>query len=258
MYNQSNIYKGIFKNASLCFLASICFIVVFAQNEIEIPAPLHHEQIVHHAGYTFSYNESYEQANWVAYELTAPETVALFKRNNRFSIDPKVTTGTADQTDYAHSGYDRGHLAPAADMAWSEQSMRESFYYSNMSPQAPSFNRGVWKRLEEFVRAKAINHEALYVVTGPVLMPGLPSIGPHHVSVPAFFYKVLLDYTHSPVIGIGFIVPNKGSNLPLEGYAVSIDEVEQLTGIDFFPSLPDTIEEAVERHLDVTQWFNNE
>jgi endonuclease G len=258
MYIQCNIYRSFFKNLWLFFAASICFFSAFAQTALEIPAPLPHEQIVHHSGYTFSYNESYEQANWVAYELTAPETVALFKRNNRFSIDSKVTTGTADQADYAHSGYDRGHLAPAADMAWSEQSMRESFYYSNMSPQLPSFNRGVWKRLEEFVRAKAIVHQSLYVVTGPILSVGLPSIGPHHVAVPAFFYKVLLDYTHSPAIGIGFIVPNKGSNVSLETYAVSIDEVEQLTGIDFFPSLPDAIEEVVERHTDVTKWFNND
>lgn len=257
MHSRNIIQRSFFKNAWLCFAASIIFFSAFSQNAVEIPSPLDHEQIVHQTGYTLSYNESYEQANWVAYELTASETVAFFKRNNRFSIDPKVKTGTADQSDYTRSGYDRGHLAPAADMAWSEISMRESFYYSNMSPQAPSFNRGVWKRLEEFVREKAIAHQSLYIVTGPVLKTGLPSIGPHHVAVPAFFYKVLLDYTHCPAIGIGFIVPNKGSNLPLQEYAVSIDEVELLTGIDFFSSLPDTIEVEVEGHFDQFQWFNN-
>ncbi len=249
--------KRILAKGVLFIFSCLCFFSVFSQVDPGLPAPLSKEQVVVHTGYTLSYNETYEQANWVAYELTSSEAIGLYKRYNRFVPDDKVTTGTADNIDYAHSGFDRGHLAPAADMGWSEQSMRESFYYSNMSPQLPAFNRGIWKRLEIFVRSYALAHHSLYIVTGPVLMPGLSFIGPHQVAVPAFFYKVLLDTTHSPGIGIGFIVPNKGSSMPLEKYAVSIDEVERMTGIDFFPSLTDDTEVLIESKFDLNKWFSN-
>ena len=111
---------------------------------LELPKPKENEQIINHFAYTLSYNELFEQANWVAYELTDIETISHFERTNKFIVDDLVKTGSASNDDYKKSGYDRGHLAPAGDMGWSEQAMKESFYYSNMSPQNPSFNRGIW------------------------------------------------------------------------------------------------------------------
>jgi hypothetical protein len=116
------------------------------------PLPLPEEQIISHTAYLLSYNEEHEQANWVAYMLTSSKLGSGLERSNRFLEDPLVASGTATNADYAKSGYDRGHLAPAADMSWSMQVMQESFYYSNMSPQLPGFNRGIWKKLEEKVR----------------------------------------------------------------------------------------------------------
>jgi endonuclease G len=132
--------------------------------------------------------------------------------------------------------------------------MAESFYYSNMSPQTPSFNRGVWKRLEELARTWAIENNSIYIVTGPVLTTGLNTIGTNKVSVPNYFYKVILDYSEPSIKGIGFIIPNTGSSEPLQKFAVSIDSVEKFTGIDFFPLLADEQEDLIEKTLCIKCW----
>ncbi len=221
---------------------------------LEIPKTNSHETIIHHTAYSFTYNEAHEQANWIAYLLTKEETQKAFERSNTFLPDPEVKTQTANDADYKSSGYDRGHLAPAADMSWSEVSMQESFYYSNMSPQVPSFNRGIWKKCEELVRSWANENDSIYIVTGPVLTEGLPTIGENKVSVPNYYYKVILDYSKPSVKGIGFIFPNAASSENLENFAVTIDSVETFTGIDFYPSLPDEQEELIEKIKCIDCW----
>jgi endonuclease G, mitochondrial len=221
---------------------------------LEIPKTLPKDIIITHTGYSLLYNELHEQAMWVAYELTSAETHKVVPRTNKFLPDPLVKTLSADDDDYAGSAYDRGHLASAADMGWSAATMAESFYYSNMSPQVPAFNRGIWKRLEELVRTWAVENTAIYVVTGPVLTSGLSSIGPDKVSVPKYFYKVILDYTDPEIKGIGFLMPNEGSGDPLQNFAVTIDSVERYTGIDFFPALPDAKEKQIESSLCIPCW----
>ncbi|EOR95095.1 putative endonuclease [Arcticibacter svalbardensis MN12-7] len=223
--------------------------------KLEIPKLKPNEYVITHAAYSLSYNEQNEQANWVAYELTSKETNSIYERTNKFIVDLLVKTGSADNQDYLKSGYDRGHLAPAGDMGWSSTAIRESFYYSNMSPQNPSFNRGVWKRAEELVRSWAVDYKSVYIVTGPVLTKGLQTIGSDKVAVPNFFYKVILDNNAPGIKGIGFIIPNKGSSESLLNYAVSIDQVERITGIDFFPLLPDKQEELIESNLNTTAWI---
>ena len=212
------------------------------------------DDIIKHSGFILKYVEAYEQASWVAYELTAQETNGKFKRTNKFRTDPSVKTKTADDLDYAGSGYDRGHLAPAADMGWSAAAMNESFYYSNMSPQDKSFNRGIWKNLENQVRVWARAYDTVYVVTGPVLSAGLPVIGPNKVAVPELYYKVILDYTLPEKKAIAFVLPNQPSAMELTEFSVSIDSVERLTGIDFFPQLPDEEEIYLEAASDVNNW----
>lgn len=222
--------------------------------QLEIPKTDTQEEIIFHMGYAFLYSEEHEQAFWVAYQLTKEETNKIYDRTNNFKPDPKVRTGTATDDDYKGTGYDRGHLAPAAHMGWSQTAMAESFYYSNMSPQSPSFNRGIWKKLEELVRNWAIENNNVYIVTGPVLSPGLKTIGPNKVSVPHYYYKVILDYTNPEVKGIGFILPNEASSKPLQTYAVTIDSVEKVTGLDFFPKLPNTQEQFIESSICISCW----
>ena len=221
---------------------------------MEIPATENEKAIVHHAAYSLLYSEQHEQAIWIAYELTSEETNKKFDRSDKFILDPAIKTGSATNADYKGSGYDRGHLAPAADMSWSNQTMQESFYYSNMSPQDPSFNRGIWKKLEELVRTWAVENKSLYVVTGPILSSGLSTIGPNNVSVPNYYYKVLLDYSQPDFKAIGFIIPNQGSKADLSSFAVSIDKVEQLTGLNFYPNLPDQQENSLESSICISCW----
>ena len=221
--------------------------------KLEIPSIRLGDEIVEHKAYTLDYIEKYEQAAWVAYELTSEETIKQFDRSNKFFVDPDVKTGSASDADYKGSGYDRGHLAPAGDMSYSQETMLESFYYSNMSPQEPSFNRGIWKRLEEKIRNWAVLYQSVYIVTGPVLSEGYitPTNG---VAVPKYYYKVILDYHTSHLQGIGFIMRNEGANGDLKEYAVTIDSVEKFTGIDFFPRMPDATENTVERRLCLECW----
>lgn len=225
---------------------------------IELPALHPGDSCIVHLAYSLVYSEPHEQAKWVAYTLTTEETIKKVERSDRFIVDPKVLTGTATNADYKNSGYDRGHLAPAADMSWDQCVMNESFYFSNMSPQMPSFNRGVWKKLEEQVRNWAIESDSLHIVTGPVLTDHLPAIGKNKVAVPTYFYKVVLVYNDSVAKSIGFILPNEGSVNDLQTFTVSVDSVESYTGIDFFPALPDVLESAVEsqRCLSCWSWGN--
>lgn len=224
-------------------------------NNLQIPEVKPNDEIIQHAAYTLSFNPKHKEANWVAYVLTNHSSMsAHYSRTNRFISDPKVKSGTPYDEDYESSGYDRGHLAPAEDMSWSSTSMAESFYYSNMTPQVPAFNRGVWKRLEELVRYWSTVYDSLYIVTGPVLTNDLPSIGPDKVSIPKYFYKVILEYNHNGAQGIGFILPNEASAKTLKSFAVSIDSVEHLTGINFFPALPDNQEEAIEGNMNINEW----
>jgi endonuclease G len=214
-------------------------------------------EVIHHTHYSLSYSEPHEQAEWVYYELTASEaTNNRFKRTNNFREDAKVNTGSASMSDYKGSGYDRGHLAPAGDMAFSSTAMSESFYMSNMSPQHPSFNRGIWKELESLTRAWASEYSTLYIATGAILTPNLRTIGSNQVSIPSYYYKAILDYdeTSGDYRGIAFILPNQKGNRSLQSYVVSIDNLESRTGIDFYPQLFDSIENSIEANYDLDHW----
>ncbi|MFN4971775.1 MAG: DNA/RNA non-specific endonuclease [Bacteroidota bacterium] len=223
-------------------------------SQLELPRANSRDRIITHTGFALLYDEKHEQARWVAYELTSAETKRAFDRTDKFLPDPKVKSKTANDKDYAGNGYDRGHLAPAGDMGWSAQATYESFYYSNISPQNPGFNRGIWKRLETQVRNWAVENEAVYVVTGPILESGLSTIGSNKVSVPQYYYKVILDYRNPGVKAIGFIMRNASSGEPLQEFAVTVDSVEAVTGIDFFYQLSDDQEKMIEQTLCVKCW----
>ena len=229
------------------------------QRDFFLPAIGSNDQLVRRVGYTLKYVEKYEQASWVAYVLEAGQIAGGEERDNPFMPDPVVKSGSAVTTDYTRSGYDRGHLAPAADFKNSYQVMKETFYMSNISPQVPQFNRGIWLDLEKMVRAWAYKYERIYVVTGPVLEPGLPTIGRiNKVAVPRQFYKVILYVKPPYVKGIGFLLNNEPSKAPLSSFVVPIDRIEKRTGIDFFPRLPDSIERKVEATSNPREWYRLE
>jgi len=211
-------------------------------------------EIVRHTYYTLSYSEDHEQAEWVAYELTREHLNKNWvDRATSFFPDPLVRTESATPRDYSGSGYDRGHLVPAADMAFDTLAMNETFYLSNISPQERAFNGGVWRELEENVRDWARTFEHLYVVTGPVLSrAGKGRIGYSKVTVPDAYYKVLLAPEQHRAIA--FVLPNTESDKPLMEYATTIDQIEQVTRIDFFPKMLQGLDEELEASLDKSAW----
>lgn len=219
--------------------------------------------------YSLCYRETYEQAEWSAECIKSSMLQKNATRSNDFRPDDKISTGSATLADYKSSGYDRGHLVPAADMSFDADAMSETFYMSNMSPQAPQFNRGIWVNLETQVRVWAQKFGKIYVVSGPVLNKSaqeFPSIGKNQVSVPEFYYKVVLapvykdeEDKNTPedsesVMAIGFIIPNQKCEKEFWDYAVSIDEVENITNIDFFPQLEDSLENQVESAFQLEDW----
>ena len=217
--------------------------------DLEIPVMKKEKegQQIRHKGYTLSYNESMRTPFWVAWEITRQELKGNEKRTNEFVPDPKVKGAKAYTYDYTSSGYDRGHMAPAADMKWSATAMEESFYMTNICPQVPSLNRGDWNDLEEKVRAWAKRYGSAYVACGPIYRNKNPKrIGKHKVGVPDAFFKVVLVKKGLQVETIGFVFENRKGNAPLKQYARPVKEIERLTGMDFFSALPDDIEKRAE------------
>jgi len=213
------------------------------------------DQIVEHEGYTLAYSESIEQAKWVAYKLTATNlSKKVAKRQDNFEEDPDVRSGSATLNDYKGSGYDRGHLAPAGDFSWSQLAMDGTFYLSNISPQVPDFNSGIWNRLEEKVRIWGAKNKELFIVTGPIVEKGAKKIGRSKVSVPQKYYKVILDISEPEIKAIGFILKNEASEKNFMEFAVTIDVVEKETGLDFFPMVPDDLEKKLEGSINKNLW----
>lgn len=215
-------------------------------------------EIVHHKYYSLSYDEKHEQAEWVAYELTKKSLqVKNVKRAKRFNPDYDVSTRSAFHRDYTHSGYTRGHMAPAGDMAFDEEAMQESFYMSNMSPQLRVLNNGIWKELEEQVRDWAYHNNRVYIVTGPMLnRQRITTIGKQNkVTVPSAFYKVILDIDKPEQKGIAFIIPHERSERRLQEYAVTIDDLEAELGFDLFADLiSEELQAEVESSFDIDDW----
>lgn len=227
-------------------------------SKIEIPVLLNGqpEQRIEHTAYTVGYNPRRLIPNWVAYCLETEEVTGNSSRSDKFLPDPLVKGYAVVTKDYSGSGYDRGHMAPAGDMRWSEESMRESFYMTNICPQNHNNNAGDWKDLEELVRGLARRYGSIYICCGPVVTDEKTTIGKQcRIVVPQAFYKVLLRRkTDGGWTAIGFVMPNEAGNRPLMTYMLTVDEVEEMTGIDFYPALPDGIENEVEAAYTVADW----
>lgn len=217
--------------------------------QLEIPKNIRQrdETIITHTGYTVSYNHHYKTPNWVAWELTRQETTGEEGRTNQFLPDPSLPEPRVETSDYTHSGYDRGHMAPAADMKWSEKAMEESFYMSNICPQNRKLNRDDWGDLEEKCREWAKKYGRVYIACGPIYDKASPKrIGKHQVAVPDRFFKVVLIYNRKNPIAMGFLFENKAHHQNLKNYMVKVDQVEEETGLDFFSKVPDEVENRIE------------
>ncbi len=228
---------------------------VYDNLEIPICSGSGDHEVRHFTHYSLCYRESYEQCEWAAYELTQDELEKNVSRTNTFKQDPGISSGSASLEDYRGSGYDRGHIAPAADFMFDIDAMKDTFFMSNMSPQNPSMNRGIWSRLEAEGRVWAEKNGRVFIVTGPILEKSVyKTIGINKVSVPEYFYKIFL----SPIIlGDGsfavmcsaYCIPNSKTEKSFSDFQCTVNEIEIRTGIDFFFKLEDELEEKIESTL---------
>lgn len=229
-----------------------------AGNEVRMELPSHSDNdcIIEYNGYTVSYNETTRIPSWVAYELTAEEANGTINRSGKnFRPDERVKAVQADNYDYRNSGWSRGHMAPAGDFKWDEGAMWDTFFYTNCCPQDEKLNNGSWNVLENKVRTWAREFGSIFVVTGPIVSQTQNGkIGTHQITVPDAFFKALLVYKDEAYNGIAFVMFNSPTTQKLPESYLSINELEKLSGLDFFPSLDDSIEENVEDKVDLKFW----
>ena len=223
---------------------------------LELPAPREGEQTVTYKGYVCSYNTKTLIPDWVAYELTADETFGTATREDKsFGMDFSFRGKQARREDYTRSGWTKGHMAPAADFMWDDGAMAETFYFLNICPQREELNNKDWQYLEKQVRRWAEDYDRVWVVSGPIIGENkYGTIGDDHVVVPDAFYKAVLIHDGVRYHAIGFIMGNDAERYYLADCAVSIDDLEALTGLDFFPSLSDDIEDRVEAGYTLAPW----
>ena len=215
------------------------------------------EQIITHTGFALSFNKEHNAPNWVAWELTGQETEGREPRGDSFLPDPNVSPRHQVTTeDYVRSGYDRGHMAPAADMKWSSKAMNDCFYMTNICPQDGGLNSGSWQTLEKACRRWAKQEGTIYIACGPVYKnTQRKKIGNEHkISVPDGFFKVVLSLREGKEKAIGFYYENRSGKQDMQQTATSVDEIEALTGINFFVNIPDKLEDKLEATYSLKQW----
>lgn len=222
-------------------------------------APVNDEKILKREGYTVSYNRETRQPNYVVWLVTPGRLTGTAKRSSSFFEDPELEEAEKSTLDdYRSSGYDRGHLCPAGDNKWSRTAMVESFLLSNICPQKHALNAGDWKELEEFCRSWVENSGGhLYIVAGPLFNDGNHKRLKRHVRVPDKFFKILLCLDKNQEKAIAFIYNNDNGQHPIDSYVHSIDEVEKISGFDFFYKLDKTAQAKLERQKRLDAWLNN-
>lgn len=220
---------------------------------VDIPSSLV-SQVKDYEGFRVSFNKENHTPNWVAWELLASETDGDVGRYNNFWTDNEID-GCPSTYDYRNSGYDRGHLCPAADQKWSREAMEQCFSLANICPQDHSLNTGAWKTLEGKERLWAQRDSAIIIISGPIYADtDKTRIGTAGVRVPGAFFKILAaPYLDNPR-GIAFVYPNMTAPGNMENYVMTIDDVEQLTGFDFLSALPDDIENEIESKSSFKEW----
>ena len=237
---------------------------------IGYPANTGNLEMIEHAGMVIGFDCDYKMASWVFHVLTPDVSFGTVSRSNDFRTDEFSTCGSATEADYFLRkektdgtfefdgfGFDRGHLAPSADFRWSANALSESYYYSNMTPQRPEFNRESWASLEGLLR-KIVDQEKkeFFVITGPILREDLPVIerSVNKLKIPELHYKIIVDASTDNPRGMAFVMPNKKCEQRLSAYVISIDSLERLTGLDFFPAMDDLLETKIEQKADFSAW----
>ena len=222
---------------------------------LEMPKITSNDNVIIYTGFTLSYNTKTLIPNWVAYELTSSEVNGQFPRKGQFSQDLSFKGKQAMREDYSNSGWDKGHMCPAADLKWSEKTMYESFYLTNICPQDHELNSTDWLTLEKLAREWAGKFDNIYIVCGPIITENkYGTIGSNKVIVPDAFFKAFLTVKNNVFNTIAFIMPNESTHHRIQEYAVSVNDLEQIIGVDLFTNIDDRFEEMVESDVYFKHW----
>ena len=222
---------------------------------LELPAIRSNDVVLVYNGFVVNYNTKWLIPNWVAYELTAEEVAGEVPRARSFSMDLDYKDRQAMREDYSNTGWDKGHMAPAGDMKWSQTSMYESFYLTNICPQNHDLNGKDWQTLEKHVRDWAVKYGKVWVVCGPyVYQNQFGTIGDRNVVVPDGFFKAVLRQEGKNYYAIAFVFENTSTRQPVNNAVVSVNDVEALVGFDLFTNLNDKIEDAIETQANWAEW----
>lgn len=226
------------------------------QTNLALPKISSGDDVVNHIGFSASYNHHTLCPNWVAYELTANKVHGKFKGKESFRWDPLLKGRQSNREDYKNDQqWDKGHMAPKADMKWSVQAYEESYYLTNICPQNHSFNAGVWSSLEKLVRRMATKYGRAYIIVGPMIGNGINgTLGESKVCIPDKFFKAILIPKDNSYSAIAFIMDNSPENKPLRLCAMSVDSLERIIGIDLFYGLDDKIEQTIESQVIYSDW----
>ncbi len=234
-----------------------------------LPEILEQETLVCHSAYCLVFDDNHKIAKWTAHIISHEIVNGVVSRTNDFRVDTLIKNGSSEEADYFLKyeddngkikydgfGYDRGHLAPSADFRWSQIALSESYYYSNMTPQLPEFNREIWAEIEDFMRQYVYDNPTkdIYVVTAPILNDNLKKQprSKNKISIPEYHYKIAVDLEDKK--GIAFLVPQENLGYPIESYVVNIDSIEKITNINFYPKLSAQDENKIETSADIRQW----
>lgn len=256
MHTRKNSFVIPFLFLALALPAQGLLTIPQPHNSLELPAIQPTDTILSYTGFTVNYNPDQLIPNWVAYELTAEELDGEVPRAKGFSMDLNYKGRQAMREDYSNTGWDKGHMAPSADMKWSQSAMTESFYLTNICPQNPDLNGRDWHILENRVRDWARLYGRVWVVCGPLVQDNrYGAIGERQVTVPDGFFKAILRQESDGAFrAIAFIFENSSARQPLKDAVITVYDLESLTGYDFFPYLNDSIEEAIESKNSWEDW----
>lgn len=218
------------------------------------------DEVIVHPGHALVWNDRYKVPKWTAHLIVPDISEGNLARIDSFRPDPKLKTNTNLFESYWYSGYDRGHMVPSADMRWSFDALNATYYYSNIAPQRPELNRGAWAELEDWMRRYVhYSGNRVYVVTAPILGEDMPLLNkpkaPEDVYAPPYFFKAMVDIDGPKKKGIAFIMKNGLNDQGILSYAVSIDSVEAMSGLDLFAALDDTLENRIEAMNNTKEWY---
>lgn len=217
--------------------------------------------------YSLEYSYKYKHSYWIAYRFDNT-TGGNVGRNEAYKPDPELPSQyAAKHNDYTNSGYTRGHLCASSDRQYSKEANQQTFYMSNISPQSGNgFNQSgsAWNTGEDKVQAWGYNisrsTDTLYVVKGGTIGEGMiKGYIKNEIAIPKYFFMAVLFRSGDNYKAIGFYMPHENlkddpDKKDPKKYLMSIDALEQETGIDFFHNLPDNIENTVEATYNVNDW----